>query len=313
MPEPSQTFRKSVPIPATGSIPGFFLAFAAANLGRAQDVRAALKGITLSAYEDSARRAFLECYRAIALYEIKDTDNLDSCGSLPRETQTEVVFHISRYLSQKNLKEGVELKLWRQFWSLFQEKLEPQMHAQVERQVSELELVQARLDSEIKNLELKNFQLVKGLLCLALLGLGSIFGLFIRLQARNRKIEKLQTYIHKSVLSRFLPPLLVDEIISGHSRIESKPKEESITVLFADMVGFTQLAGQLGAQATADILNHFMEDVSEVVHQHGGTIDKFIGDAVMVIFGAPVPLPESVQVEKAVSCAEKKFFMPWRA
>lgn len=47
-----------------------------------------------------------------------------------------------------------------------------------------------------------------------------------------------------------------------------------------------------------------MEDVSEVIHEHGGTIDKFIGDAVMVIFGAPVPLTEQIQVEKAVGCAE---------
>ncbi|MDQ3234639.1 MAG: adenylate/guanylate cyclase domain-containing protein [Pseudobdellovibrionaceae bacterium] len=70
------------------------------------------------------------------------------------------------------------------------------------------------------------------------------------------------------------------------------------------MVGFTALSGQLGASAIADILNRFMQKMTEVIYRHQGTVDKFMGDAVMVLFGAPLPMPEKKQVETAILCAQ---------
>jgi class 3 adenylate cyclase len=74
--------------------------------------------------------------------------------------------------------------------------------------------------------------------------------------------------------------------------------------MFCDIVGFTALSGDLGRPQTVALLNDFMHIVTEVVYKHGGTIDKFIGDAAMVIFGAPTPLDAKIQAERAVACAQ---------
>ena len=66
-------------------------------------------------------------------------------------------------------------------------------------------------------------------------------------------------------------------------------EERVVTVLFTDIAGFTPLAENLSAQAIAEFLNHHFELIADCVEAEGGTIDKFIGDAVMAFWGAPEP------------------------
>ncbi len=61
-----------------------------------------------------------------------------------------------------------------------------------------------------------------------------------------------------------------------------------VTVLFADLTGFTQLSNELGAEETYELLNRYFETVDRIVEGYGGSIDKHIGDSVMAVFGAPV-------------------------
>lgn len=168
-----------------------------------------------------------------------------------------------------------------------------------------MEFETAKLENQVKDLELKNFQKLKIVFTVTLAAflMGILF--FFRLSRQKAKVEKLQTYIHKSVLNRFLPPTLVDEIINGKSSIESDPREVCITVLFADMVNFTALSGQLGAGISSEILNRFMRQMTEVIFHHGGTIDKFMGDAVMVLFGAPVHAAPVEQTKTSIACARE--------
>jgi class 3 adenylate cyclase/tetratricopeptide (TPR) repeat protein len=77
------------------------------------------------------------------------------------------------------------------------------------------------------------------------------------------------------------------EAISSHS-IALEGERRQVTVLFADLSGFTQLSNELGAEATHGLLNRYFETVDSVVEAYGGTIDKHIGDNVMAVFGAPV-------------------------
>ncbi|MGH7540612.1 MAG: adenylate/guanylate cyclase domain-containing protein, partial [Gemmatimonadota bacterium] len=78
-------------------------------------------------------------------------------------------------------------------------------------------------------------------------------------------------------------------------------REVEVTVLFSDIRGFSAIAERLTAREIAEVVGRHLGAMAEVIADHGGTIDKFQGDAVMVVFGAPEPLPD--HPERALLCA----------
>jgi len=74
-----------------------------------------------------------------------------------------------------------------------------------------------------------------------------------------------------------------------------------VSVLFSDIRGFSTIAERLSARDIAEVVGRHLGAMAEVVTEHGGTIDKFQGDAVMAVFGAPEPLPD--HAERALRCA----------
>jgi adenylate cyclase len=78
-------------------------------------------------------------------------------------------------------------------------------------------------------------------------------------------------------------------------------QELEVTVLFSDIRGFSTIAERLSARVIAEIVGRHLGAMAEIVVEHGGTIDKFQGDAVMAIFGAPDPLPD--HATHALRCA----------
>jgi signal transduction histidine kinase/class 3 adenylate cyclase/CheY-like chemotaxis protein len=124
------------------------------------------------------------------------------------------------------------------------------------------------------------------------------------LKKRERKIEELNRYIAQNVLQRFLPPQLVRDIVDGRSTLDEQAKQMDVTVVFVDLCNFTKATEQLSPQAIAHILNTFFVRMSTIIFEHGGTIDKFIGDGIMIIFGAPTPMSMQEQVDRAHRCAK---------
>jgi class 3 adenylate cyclase/CheY-like chemotaxis protein len=124
------------------------------------------------------------------------------------------------------------------------------------------------------------------------------------LKKRERKIEELNRYIAQNVLQRFLPPQLVRDIVEGRSTLDEQAKQMDVTVLFADLCNFTRATEQLSPQSIANILNTFFVQMSAIIFEHGGTVDKFIGDGIMIIFGAPTPMSVQDQVDRAHRCAK---------
>jgi len=101
-------------------------------------------------------------------------------------------------------------------------------------------------------------------------------------------------------LERYHSPEVVERIIQkDNSRIEAAECE--VTILFADIVGFSTLIQQISPIEISSLLNGFYSMATEAIFRQGGTLDKFIGDNVMAIFGAPVPLKNNA--ERAVRCA----------
>jgi class 3 adenylate cyclase/tetratricopeptide (TPR) repeat protein len=83
-------------------------------------------------------------------------------------------------------------------------------------------------------------------------------------------------------------PPVAAELSAGEAESELVGERRQVTVLFADLSNFTELSGELGAEATHAVLNRYFEAVDAVVEGYGGAIDKHIGDNVMAVFGAPV-------------------------
>ncbi|MBX7190847.1 MAG: HAMP domain-containing protein [Sandaracinaceae bacterium] len=103
-------------------------------------------------------------------------------------------------------------------------------------------------------------------------------------------------------LGRYLPAEIVDRVVDREQDMALGGQKRAITVLFADVVAFTPLTEKLAAEDTVKLLNELFTLLTEIVFRHGGTIDKFMGDSVMALFGAPAE--QADHAARALACAE---------
>ncbi|MBF2047790.1 MAG: response regulator [Elainella sp. C42_A2020_010] len=127
----------------------------------------------------------------------------------------------------------------------------------------------------------------------------------LALKANERRIAELNTYLTESVLQRFLPPALVQKAAKGALSLDLRPEPRVITVLFSDIVGFTELSNTLRARRVAELLNEYLSEMTRTVFDNGGTVDKFVGDAILAIFGAPEEISPNEQVRRAIATAHQ--------
>jgi signal transduction histidine kinase/class 3 adenylate cyclase/CheY-like chemotaxis protein len=129
----------------------------------------------------------------------------------------------------------------------------------------------------------------------------------LSLKANERKMTELNTYLTESVLKRFLPPAMVQRAAAGDLTLDLRPEPRLVTVLFSDIVGFTQLSNTLRSRRMAEMLNEYLAVMTKAVFDNGGTVDKFMGDAIMALFGAPEDLTPNEQVRRAVATARQMY------
>ncbi len=125
----------------------------------------------------------------------------------------------------------------------------------------------------------------------------------LSLKENERRVLELNTYLTESVLQRFLPPGLVQKAATGDLVLDLRPEPRLITVLFSDIVGFTQLSNTLRSRKVAELLNEYLEAMTRAVFDNGGTVDKFMGDAILALFGAPEELTPNEQVHRSINTA----------
>jgi adenylate cyclase len=130
--------------------------------------------------------------------------------------------------------------------------------------------------------------------------LEEITGLNHRLEARIE--EQMAELVRTGELRRFLPPQVAEGLLSGHLESDGL-KRRKVTILFSDMVGFTDLSDSLDPEELAEVLDEYLREMTSVLISHGGTLDNYIGDGIMAVFGAPNEMEDDAQAWAAVQSA----------
>lgn len=100
-------------------------------------------------------------------------------------------------------------------------------------------------------------------------------------EERNKKMLK-------STFQKYVSPAIVNEILSDPDKLELGGRKQKMTVFFSDVRGFTTISEKLDPRALSDLLNSYLTPMTDIVFKNKGTLDKYMGDAVMAFFGAPV-------------------------
>jgi CheY-like chemotaxis protein len=99
---------------------------------------------------------------------------------------------------------------------------------------------------------------------------------------KNQILENLS-----SKLSKYLSPQIYQSIFRGDQKVEISAKRKKLTICFSDIAGFTETTDNLESEELTNVLNHYLTEMSVIALEYGATIDKFIGDAILLFFGDP--------------------------
>ena len=123
-------------------------------------------------------------------------------------------------------------------------------------------------------------------------------------EAKVKQFEKqqIQLKLRNYRLSKYLSPTLLEAIQSGKD-VKLETHRRKLTIFFSDIKGFSELAEEMEGEPLTNLLNTYLTEMSQIALKHGATIDKFIGDAVMVFFGDPNTKGEKADCLAAVSMA----------
>ena len=140
----------------------------------------------------------------------------------------------------------------------------------------------------------------------ALFTLNMAYGYFVESRSKRQFTE---------LFGQYVPPELVDEMAKDPEKYSMQPTEAELTILFSDVRGFTTISESLSAGDLSLYINGYLTEMSAVISKHRGTLDKYIGDAVMAFWGAPVPDAEharqavisAIEMQQACTALREKF------
>jgi len=128
------------------------------------------------------------------------------------------------------------------------------------------------------------------------------------LEALNEEVEskneQLQALSNK--LAKYLSRQVYTNIFEGKTDVKIESYRKKLTIFFSDIQGFTELTDRVESEVLTSALNKYLNEMSKIALDHGGTIDKYIGDAIMIFFGDPESLGEK---EDAIACIKMAIAM----
>ena len=142
--------------------------------------------------------------------------------------------------------------------------------------------------------------------------------LFDEIQAVARELrQREQDLTEKSTtlaalsskLAKYLAPQVYDSIFTGQQEVRIVSARKKLTVCFSDLVGFTEITDQMESEDLTQLLNQYLTEMSKIALQHGATIDKYVGDAIVMFFGDPTTLGVK---QDALACVQMALAMQKR-
>lgn len=131
-----------------------------------------------------------------------------------------------------------------------------------------------------------------------------------RVESRQAETERRRVLeVISTQLGKYMSPQLYQSIFRGEQKVEIASKRKKLTVFFSDIAGFTEMTDQLESEELTALLNRYLTEMSKIALAHGATIDKFIGDAIVVYFGDP---HSNGVKEDAASCVKMAIAMQER-
>jgi PAS domain S-box-containing protein len=112
-----------------------------------------------------------------------------------------------------------------------------------------------------------------------------------------------------SKLAKYLAPQVYESIFTGQQDVKIVSKRKKLTVCFSDLVGFTEITDKMESEDLTQLLNHYLTEMSKIALQYGATIDKYVGDAIVMFFGDPTTLGVK---EDALACVQMAIAMQKR-
>jgi adenylate cyclase len=103
-----------------------------------------------------------------------------------------------------------------------------------------------------------------------------------QLSIKTNALERLS-----SQLAKYLSPQVYESIFTGRSNVTVASRRKKLTIFFSDLEGFTETTERLESEDLTQLLNHYLTEMSKIANQFGGTIDKYVGDAILIFFGDP--------------------------
>ena len=104
--------------------------------------------------------------------------------------------------------------------------------------------------------------------------------------------ELSQRVIERQALERFLSSAIVERVLANPGQVHLGGENQTATILFADIRGFTRMSEKMQPQEVVELLNEFFTLMTDLIFANGGTLDKYLGDGIMALFGAPLARPD---------------------
>ncbi|WP_413612905.1 CHASE2 domain-containing protein [Bdellovibrio sp. HCB-110] len=129
----------------------------------------------------------------------------------------------------------------------------------------------------------------------------TIFSAFFAIQIFKYFTEEKKKRELKSTFSKYVSPAVVDELLKDAANLKLGGRRERMTAFFSDVRGFTTISEKLSPEELSRVLNLYLTPMTDIVFKNSGTLDKYMGDAIMAFFGAPVK--DKNHAEHACRCA----------